>query len=493
MVDDEPSVTLTLSTKLQRAGYDCLTASSAEEALAQLARRVFDLVVTDVRMPGISGIDLLKQIKDRDAEMQVIVMTAYADADFAVQALRLSADDYLLKPFDLDDLIRGVRRALEHRRLLRENRAYRQHLEWQVGEQAEQIGRLFLGGLVALARAIEARDPCTGSHLERVTELALAVGTELDLGLDVLRTLWLAALLHDVGKLAIPDSVLSKPGPLTLEEYELMKSHPERGAKILEDVWYLQPAVPAILHHHERWEGTGYPAGLKGEEIPLEGRILAVVDAWDAMLGDRPYRRALAEAEAIAELERGAGTQFDPGVVAAFLKSRAKGFRAQAPRTPGLHDRVLQLGRSLPEVTIGPLRPGLATVAGQLTGGGEGAAAAAAASGRDRSRVVRSRVRLCPRQRAPMGRCPRSVASLESSALPRPSTRSVRVRSQRGSGRGQRVPRPQARRTARRSPAPRTALVVSVRTRPARSRRCLMGLPARPTFAGSVPCTRCRT
>lgn len=334
VVDDEPSITLALATKLRREGYHCVTASSGEEALAAFSADAFDLVITDVRMPGLSGIDLLKHVKAHDSEVQVIVMTAYAEVSFAVEALRLNADDYLLKPFDIDELSHSVARALEHRRLLRENRAYRQHLEERVQEQARQIERLFLEGLVALAGAIEARDPYTGGHLEQVTRLALAVGTELGLGPDRMRALWLGALFHDIGKLAIPDSVLNKPGKLTEEEYELMKTHVERGLRLIEGVSYLEPARAAILHHHERWDGKGYPKGLRGEEISIEGRILAVVDAFDAMLGDRPYRKGRSEDEAVEELKRCAGTQFDPAVVDAFLRARAKGFPVHAPGIP---------------------------------------------------------------------------------------------------------------------------------------------------------------
>lgn len=333
-MDDEPSITLALSTKLKRDGYVCETASSGEQALERFRRDAFDLVVTDVRMPGMTGIDLLKHVKAADPEVQVIVMTAYAEVNFAVEALRLNADDYLLKPFDIDELSHSVSRALEHRRLLRENRAYREHLEQRVQEQAERIEKMFLEGLVALASAIEARDPYTGGHLEQVTELALAVGTELGLPPEQMRALWLAALFHDVGKLAIPDSILNKPGKLTAEEYELMKTHVERGLKIIEGVSYLEPAVPGILHHHERWDGAGYPNGLQEEEISLEGRILAVVDAFDAMLGDRPYRKGRSPEAAVEELQRCAASQFDPTVVEAFLRARANGFRIDAPGIP---------------------------------------------------------------------------------------------------------------------------------------------------------------
>ena len=334
VVDDEPSITLALSAKLKRDGHECRTAASGEEAFERFRDDGYDLVVTDVRMPGMSGIDLLKKVKASDPEVQVIVMTAYAEVNFAVEALRLNADDYLLKPFDIDELSHSVSRALEHRRLVRENRAYREHLEQRVKEQADRIEKLFLEGLVALAGAIEARDPYTGGHLEQVTKLALAVGTELNLEQEQMRALWLAALFHDVGKLAIPDSILNKPGKLTSEEYDLMKAHVERGLRVIEGVSYLEPAIPGILHHHERWDGGGYPNGLAAGEISLEGRILSVVDAFDAMLGDRPYRKGRSPEAALEELQRCAGTQFDPEIVAAFIRAREKGFQVHAPGIP---------------------------------------------------------------------------------------------------------------------------------------------------------------
>lgn len=329
MVDDEPAITQALSTRLTRDGYECVLAHSAEEALHAFGRQEFDLVLTDVQMPGLSGIELLKEVKARDPETQVIVMTAHAEVNFAVQALRLNADDYILKPFDLEQLSHSVTRALEHRRLLRENRAYRQHLEQRVQEQAERIERLFVEGLIGLSSAIEARDRYTAGHVGRVMELAVAVGAELGLDPEPMHGLWLGALLHDIGKLAIPDSILNKAGPLTPEERSLMKTHPERGVEIIQDISYLRPAISGILHHQERWDGSGYPAGLQGDTISIEGRILAVVDAFDAMLSQRPYRKALSEEDAAREVQRGAGVQFDRQVVEAFLRARARGFRLE--------------------------------------------------------------------------------------------------------------------------------------------------------------------
>ncbi len=334
IVDDEVSITTSTSRWIERLGYQCMTATSAEEALKRLAERKFDIVVTDIRMPGTNGIDLLKKTKESDPDIQVIVMTGSPSIDFAIEAIRSNADDYLVKPFELDQFGHSVQRAIEHRTLLKENRNYRRQLETKVQEQARQIERLFLDGLAALASAIEARDGYTGGHLDRVTESALSTGSEMDLDKAKMWSLWLGSLFHDVGKLAIPDSILTKPGPLTKDEYEYMKKHPELGVRVIEHVSFLRPALQAILDHQEHWDGAGYPRGLKGEEISIEGRILAVCDAFDAMLTDRPYRLRRTEEEAIDELHRCAGSHFDPDVVAAFLTARENGLTTDMPVSP---------------------------------------------------------------------------------------------------------------------------------------------------------------
>jgi response regulator RpfG family c-di-GMP phosphodiesterase len=282
-------------------------------------------------MPQMTGIDLLRMIKERQPDTQVIVITGNADLDYAVEALRLNADDYMVKPFKLPQLSHAVQRALEHRIILKQNVEYRLHLEEKVEEQARQIERLFLEGLAVLAAAIEARDQCTGEHLDRVTSYALSTGSQMELDEQRMWSLWLGSLFHDVGKLAVPDQILNKPGPLTDEEYAVMKLHPELGAKIIDKVSYLRPAAVGILHHQERWDGSGYPTGLRGEDISIEGRILAVCDAFDAMQSDRPYRKALPLEHALGEIERCAGTQFDPHVVEAFFAARDNGFAAAFP------------------------------------------------------------------------------------------------------------------------------------------------------------------
>jgi putative two-component system response regulator len=336
IVDDERSLTTVLAKVLGNDGHKCQIACNGKEALSLIRDNDFDVVVTDITMPEMTGIELLKQVKERDTEIQVIVITGHPDVDFAVEAIRSQVDDYLIKPFEMGQLRHSVYRALEHRALLKENRLYREHLEERVQKQALQINQLFLDGLQALAAAIEARDRYTGGHLDRVSKYALATGTELGLDEKSMWSLWLGSLFHDVGKLAIPDAILNKPGPLTEEEYAEMKRHPELGVEIIQRISFLVPAALAILHHQERWDGNGYPGGLEGEKISVEGRILAVADAFDAMLTDRPYRKALSEEYAVSELERCAGSQFDPGVVEAFLEAMTKGFPSRAPLSLGL-------------------------------------------------------------------------------------------------------------------------------------------------------------
>ncbi len=329
VVDDERSMTRLIAWRLNGDGFSCDQASSGKEALERIEEKEFDVVITDVVMPELSGIDLLKFIKKRDPEVQVILISALPTLDDAVEAIRSQVEDFLIKPFELNQLSHAVTRALRHRALLRENRLYRAELETRVLVQAQQIDRLFLDGLSGLAAAIEARDRYTGGHLDRVARYSLATGAEMGLDQVHMWNLWLGSLFHDVGKLAIPDAILNKPGPLTDEEYDEIKKHPEFGVRIVERVSFLVTATRAISHHQERWDGAGYPAGLKGDEICIEGRILAVTDAFDAMLTDRPYRSARPEMVAVQELERCSGTQFDPDVVAAFLLARETGFESE--------------------------------------------------------------------------------------------------------------------------------------------------------------------
>jgi putative two-component system response regulator len=338
VVDDEPNVRLVLQRALGRTDYLVSEASCAEVALEIFSRHGADVVLSDLQMPGMSGIELLKEVKSIDDTVGFVILTGAGTMEDTIEALRNNADEYLLKPFNLEEVSIAVDRALRQRTLLRENRYYQAHLEQLVQEQSEKLEGLFVDALLSLANAIEARDGYTRGHVERVTRYAVAVGAEMGLSADELRTLWVCALLHDVGKIGVPDTILRKPGTLTVEEYEVMKRHPSIGAAIMERSAFLRPALEGVLHHQERWDGNGYPLRLEGEAISLAGRILSVADTFDAIVTTRPYREKRTVEEAVRELNRFAGTQFDPVVVDAFVRALEKGF-PQPPSVPTLPTR----------------------------------------------------------------------------------------------------------------------------------------------------------
>ena len=335
VADDDPSIRCVLRTIL-RARYEVVEAEDGAHALRELEEHGADLILSDLTMPGMGGMELLRHVRERDETVGFLILTGAGTVENAVEALRLQADDYLVKPFNIDEVLLAAERAISYRRLLRENRSYQQQLEARVAEQAAQIEALMLDALRSLATAIETRDDYTGGHVERVARYATATGRELGLAGDELRALWIGALLHDVGKIGVPDQVLRKPGRLTDEEYDEMKRHPAIGAGIMERSSFLRPGLDAVRHHQECWDGTGYPDGLRGEQISLHGRIVAVVDTFDALITDRPYRPAAPEADAFDEIRRHAGTQFDPAVVDAFFRAAARGFPydPDAPRLP---------------------------------------------------------------------------------------------------------------------------------------------------------------
>ncbi|HEX2202595.1 MAG TPA: HD domain-containing phosphohydrolase [Longimicrobium sp.] len=338
VADDDPAIRRALRTFLGEA-YEVAEAGDGAEALRLFEDAGADLVLSDLQMPVLGGLELLRRVKEADDTAGFIILTGAGTVENAVQALRQKADDYLVKPFHVDEVVLAVQRALEHRRLLRENRAYQGELEARVAEQARQIESLAVGALRSLATAIETRDDYTGGHVERVARYATATGRELGLGGEALRALWVGALLHDVGKIGVSDTILKKPGTLTEAEYAEMKRHPEIGARVMESSSFLRPGLPAVLHHQERWDGTGYPYGLRGEDISLQGRIVAVVDCYDAIVSARPYRGAGTCEAALAEIRGCAGSHFDPRVVDAFLRAAENGF-PQDPDAPVLPERT---------------------------------------------------------------------------------------------------------------------------------------------------------
>jgi putative nucleotidyltransferase with HDIG domain len=322
VVDDEAAIRSLLRVKLSREGYWCEEADSAEQALQVLKTIPIALVILDIKMPGRTGIEIIPEIRSGYPDTAIVMATAVRDIDAAIQCLKQGADDYIRKPFNLEEISLAVQRALEVRRLQIKLREYQEYLEEKVGEQVVEIRRLFLGAIEALVSALEAKDEYTGGHSRRVTEIAVTIGKELELSAEDLEDLRWGSLLHDIGKIAIREAIQNKPGSLTPEEYEHIATHARIGAGIVRPIVNGR-IVEMIQHHHDSHDGSGLHQVTAGSDIPLGARIIAVADAFDAMTSDRPYRTAMAMTNAVGEIERCADSQFDPAIVAAFLKSVA--------------------------------------------------------------------------------------------------------------------------------------------------------------------------
>jgi putative nucleotidyltransferase with HDIG domain len=286
----------------------------------------YDLVLSDIVMPEMDGLKLLAELRMADPDVPAIMVTAMHDISIALEAIRAGAYDYILKPFEKDQLYLSVRRALEHRRLVLENRTYQSDLEQLVAERTRQLSialqdleQSYDYTLEALGGALDAKDAETEGHCQRVTAFTITIAKAMGVDNSLLRQIARGAFLHDIGKMGVPDHILRKPGPLTTEEREIMRRHCDIGYAVLERIPFLKEAAEIVLAHQEFYDGTGYPRGLKGEQIPLGARIFAVADTLDAMISDRPYRKALPISAAQAEIRRFSGTQFDPQVVKVFL------------------------------------------------------------------------------------------------------------------------------------------------------------------------------
>src|SRR5215210_1582163 len=324
VADDEPEIRHVLSDLLNPL-YDCEAVGSAEEALELLRGGAYDLVISDIMMGGMSGLDLIPRVKELSPDTVVIMISGVQTVESAINALRAGAFDYVMKPFDLHHVEAAVSRALEHHFLRVEKRRYETYLEEMVAQRTEELDgalRSLEGAysmtLKALVAALETRDSETHGHSERVVNFSLRLGQELALDAEQMRSLEFGSLLHDIGKIGVPDSILRKPAKLTEEEWVRMREHPLHGQQILRGIEFLQGASRVVAQHHEKWDGTGYPLGLRTEEIDICARIFSVADAFDAITSDRVYRRGKPYEAAAQELEDWAGRQFDPKVVEAF-------------------------------------------------------------------------------------------------------------------------------------------------------------------------------
>ena len=350
IVDDEKPIRDILSRRLQTEGYECVTAENGTEALKNAFMHDLDIVLLDVKMPGMSGIEVLSKLVIDHPDTSIIMVTAVTDINTAIGAMKLGAYDYLNKPFNMDDLLMRLERALERRRLILKNKEYQRRLEIRVEQQEGQIQEYYEKAVVALSgeqiaigklvsalgpyrsdqdfsQMVEAmslmaemHEPYIRGHSQRVRIMAKEIALEFGCSKELVLEVQLAAEVHDIGKVVIPDHILFKPGPLTPSEYNEVKRHPVAAVDILRPLNYFKSALPLIESHHESYDGKGYPHGLGGDKIPLGARVLAVADAYDAMTCPRPYRPRLSSEEAVETLKKGVAKQWDQEVVRAFLR-----------------------------------------------------------------------------------------------------------------------------------------------------------------------------
>ncbi len=327
IVDDEAYIRTVVSAMLEQAGYKTTLVADGREALLKLEDEPgFDLILSDIMMQGMDGMALLERARIHHSETPVVMVTAIHDVSIAIQAIRKGAYDYLLKPFEREQLLTTVRRAIEYRQLVEQNAMYRSRLESLVTARTEMLNKAIADlersydiTLEALGDALDLKDTETEGHSRRVTAYTIALARAMGLSTQEIRTVARGAFLHDVGKMAIPDAILLKPGRLNMEEQATMREHCTRGYHMLRKIPFLQDAAEIVYSHQEHYDGSGYPRGLKGKEIPLGARIFAAADALDAITSDRPYRRANSFAAARREIKNCSGTQFDPAVIQVFL------------------------------------------------------------------------------------------------------------------------------------------------------------------------------
>jgi cyclic di-GMP phosphodiesterase len=332
IIDDEEPIRRLLALYLSDE-YTCVTAASADEGTAMLSASTFNLVMTDITMPGTSGIELCQFINQAYPETVVIMVSGMTDINYAVEAMRHGAFDYVVKPFDLSRVLMAVERGLKYQGLIAAKRLYEQSLEETVrlrtselrslnedlNQMLEALYQNYRATLRALAGALEARDFETAGHSDRVVAYSLRLGRELGLAHKELIALEQGALLHDIGKIGVRDSILLKCGALTEPEWEEMREHINHGLRIISGIDFLKGAAPVVGQHHEKYDGSGYPSGLMGDMIHINARIFAVADAFDAITSDRPYRKSAPYADARTEIVANSARHFDPDVVNAFL------------------------------------------------------------------------------------------------------------------------------------------------------------------------------
>lgn len=323
IVDDNKILREYLKISLSKQGYRCKAASDGGEAIEMYKGDQFDCVLLDFEMPGMDGVSTAKELLSLNSDASIVMITGFKDMKIIRNTMRLGVFDYLVKPIESQDVVRVLDKVKERNELLKLKRDYQNQLEMKVEEQRKSLEGTMFATVKSLVKALEARDPYSSGHSKQVKEIAVTISNELDYSKEDKDVLASAALVHDVGKVGVPDSILLKPGALTDGEYSIVKRHPEIGAEILKPSVRDERIIDIVLHHHERYDGRGFPDGLKGSEIHEFTRIIIIADALSAMLSERPYREQLKRYIIIKELEENAGTQFDPE----FLKIALKLFK----------------------------------------------------------------------------------------------------------------------------------------------------------------------
>jgi len=327
VVDDEEPIRNALRKFLKQQQFEVFSAGSAEEALQQLRLHKVTLMLSDIRMPGTSGVDLVPQALEIEPDLAILMLTAVNDATSAALCMQRGAMDYLTKPIELADLGRAVQRAIKRREMLLENRHLNQWLKEEVTtrtaelhRQQHRMERISTATLEALVNALEAKDPYLRGHSARVADLSSNIATELGMNEEDVDRVRMAGRLHDLGKIGTRDAVVNKEGPLTPEEFEHVKQHVIIGAQILAPLAHLGDVVSMVKSHHERWDGTGYPDGLRGEEIPKGGRIIAAAEVYDALTTSRPYQEKMTPEQAVERMADLSGTVLDSTVYDALVR-----------------------------------------------------------------------------------------------------------------------------------------------------------------------------